>query len=880
MTLKRPMADFPRNEAGLVDNFLGTAYDVVKGVYDALPEIRELYEIKEEIPQLGIDAVEAAMVPARVEIMGYVDRAEDAAEAAEAAANEAKKANVMYSFAFNILQAEYDVTVIAGRNDVTTSGLALWVEGAIEYDFTITSPTKFIINTPLAYPDGAQMGVILNARFDNIIKNFDDLAVAFTTAFNSAQATRALEFQQFLENSDYEVPVPYVAGLELTRPTQVVNYFGDEYRVNTIYLPLTTSTWATDAPKMKLIGNDSLREELASTGVTPGSTKVTFKQAGDASVARFIQEKLLEQSVSVQDFMISGEAPNIRPALERMVTALRTNKLKSRVLLIPHVVGEWTVDQTVLFNVSDFTLLQQGNVRLSGTTRQKTFLFASDTSMAPVSPLKNITVLGNGAYINGNGSAMTFSYTHGDGSDNDSTVRFNYVDNLRVDNIVATNGPIDSMSTRQCRGKITSCRFTESKEDNGFSATTDWDAGNWVYGNLDTYGMMVVEDCWAYDNEDFGMTAFNCSAVFFVNCRVWNCRGGFSYEDSFASPDLKLMDGGFFGCWAYNCREQGFYITADCAGLDPFCKSWNIRGYVGDNSNGLFENGVVVSNVKKIFIGGSHKKCGMSGVAVFNDTGYAMEVTVEGDIRDNDSHGIRGRGVGVLLVKPGTVIKGNGKLLVNAAYGSGVNISNSGGAGYLQGLGLIKVGDCFIDDNGLSAVNSDYVGLVDVQSNICRNNAASGSAVAIQVTNATTAKILDNQCPSVSGNQTFSVNIAASVVNGYEGGNSGSGTTGVVSNNSTAIRQSDRGEMYATATYDPASIAAGSQVATTVPVVGATVGDFAMANFSSDTTLSLDLAALVSTDGNVTVYFRNRTASAIDLASGTVRVLVTKRNGG
>lgn len=275
MSGNRPMTDFPRNEAGLVDNFIGTAYDVVKGVYDALPEIRELHEIVEEIPGMGVAAVEAAMVPARVEILGYVDRAEDAAEAAEAAANDAKKANVMYPFTFNVAQAEYDVTVIAGRSDVTTSGLALWVEGAIEYDFTITSPTKFIINSMLEYPNGAQMGVILNARFDNIIKNFDDLADAFTVAFNSAQAVRALEFSEFLQNSGLEVPVPYVTGMTLTRPSQTVNYLGDDYRVNPIYLPLTTTTWATDSPKMVMIGNDALREDLLGG---PGSSLVAQHQ--------------------------------------------------------------------------------------------------------------------------------------------------------------------------------------------------------------------------------------------------------------------------------------------------------------------------------------------------------------------------------------------------------------------------------------------------------------------------------------------------------------------------------------------------------------------------------------------------------------------------
>lgn len=611
-----------------------------------------------------------------------------------------------------------------------------------------------------------------------------------------------------------------------------------------------------------------------------GAKTIPFTQSGENAASRYIQDKLLEQAVSVKDFMAPGDGENIRPALLKIITAMKSNLFGSRVIAIPFVPGEWTVDAQVLFDVSDFTLLLHGNVRLTSQARQKTFLFASSTAQAPSTPLKNISLLGNGAIVNGNGAAMTFAYSHGDGSDNDSTIRFNYVDNITVENIVAHNGPIDSMSTRQCRGRVANCRFTGSKEDNGFSATTDWDPANWAYGNLDTYGMLTVENCWAYGNQDFGMTAFNCSSVMFINCRAWNCRGGFSYEDSFTAPDLKLMDGGFFGCWAFNCREQGFYITADCAGLDPFCKSFNIRGYIGDNSNGLYEHGVVVSNVKKISIGGEHKGNGGCGIAVFNSTGYPMEVTVDADLRDNDWHGLRGRGVGALVLKAGTIIKGNGKVLVRGLYGAGVDVSNSGGASYLQDLGLVKVAGSFIDDNGLNAVNVAYVQLVDVQSNICRNNAAAGTAVAIQVTNATTAKILDNQCPAVSANQTFAVNIASTVVNGYEGGNSGSGSTGIVTNNASAIRQSDRGEMYATATYDPINIVPGSQVATTVPVLGATVGDFVECNFSSDPTLLLSLAGIVSTDGNVTVYFRNRGTADVDLGSGTLRVLVTKRNGG
>lgn len=42
MSNRRSMLDFPRNEAGLVSEFIGTAYDVVKGVHDNLPELLQV----------------------------------------------------------------------------------------------------------------------------------------------------------------------------------------------------------------------------------------------------------------------------------------------------------------------------------------------------------------------------------------------------------------------------------------------------------------------------------------------------------------------------------------------------------------------------------------------------------------------------------------------------------------------------------------------------------------------------------------------------------------------------------------------------------------------------------------------------------------------
>lgn len=83
------------------------------------------------------------------------------------------------------------------------------------------------------------------------------------------------------------------------------------------------------------------------------------------------------------------------------------------------------------------------------------------------------------------------------------------------------------------------------------------------------------------------------------------------------------------------------------------------------------------------------------------------------------------------------------------------------------------------------------------------------------------------------------------------------------------------GQAATTATWNPGSVAAGSSTTTTVTVSGATLGDFVLASFSLDLQ-GLTLAHYVSSSNTVTVVLSNMTASAIDLASGTLKVLVLR----
>lgn len=75
------------------------------------------------------------------------------------------------------------------------------------------------------------------------------------------------------------------------------------------------------------------------------------------------------------------------------------------------------------------------------------------------------------------------------------------------------------------------------------------------------------------------------------------------------------------------------------------------------------------------------------------------------------------------------------------------------------------------------------------------------------------------------------------------------------------------------ATWDPASVAAGAQTTTTVTVPGAALGDVVGVSFSLDLQ-GMQLTGYVSAADNVTAVLRNGTAGAIDLASGTLRASV------
>lgn len=88
-------------------------------------------------------------------------------------------------------------------------------------------------------------------------------------------------------------------------------------------------------------------------------------------------------------------------------------------------------------------------------------------------------------------------------------------------------------------------------------------------------------------------------------------------------------------------------------------------------------------------------------------------------------------------------------------------------------------------------------------------------------------------------------------------------------------KEGQKSNIFASTTWDPGSIINNSSEAKQVSAVGAALGDFVIASFSLDVQ-NLTLTAHVTAADLVDVILQNATGGAIDLGSGTVRVLVIK----
>lgn len=99
--------------------------------------------------------------------------------------------------------------------------------------------------------------------------------------FNFSQAQRAEIFKAFLDASGFSSLGEYAAGISIVSHSQTVDYQGQPYALKatvpaSIEAPyVTTGNWAVEGAKFKLVGDSSLRQDLASPGIGKGIDRVS-----------------------------------------------------------------------------------------------------------------------------------------------------------------------------------------------------------------------------------------------------------------------------------------------------------------------------------------------------------------------------------------------------------------------------------------------------------------------------------------------------------------------------------------------------------------------------------------------------------------------------
>jgi hypothetical protein len=146
------------------------------------------------------------------------------------------------------------MTIYATFNPIGSTNPKDLIDNAQNIDYLILGPL-------LSYPDRRGVNRL---SWAGIEASFAAAQAQRAADFNAAQSQRAADYAASEQSRGYENPVPYAAGIALTRVTQLVQYSSELYKAKAGTLPwVTTGVWATDSAKLVSVGDAALRQELA-----------------------------------------------------------------------------------------------------------------------------------------------------------------------------------------------------------------------------------------------------------------------------------------------------------------------------------------------------------------------------------------------------------------------------------------------------------------------------------------------------------------------------------------------------------------------------------------------------------------------------------------
>lgn len=158
----------------------------------------------------------------------------------------------------------------------------------------------------------------MNSRFNNAQD-------ARESAFNLSQEENQEAFQSFLDGTGWSSLGAYAAGISIVSHTQTVDYLGQPYQLKpsipaSLTSPyVTTGDWATEGVNFKLVGDNSLRQDLASPiGASMVFNKSDLAEAVGSAIFRSVKGRLADE-VSAKDFVIGDGVSDESVAFQALV---------------------------------------------------------------------------------------------------------------------------------------------------------------------------------------------------------------------------------------------------------------------------------------------------------------------------------------------------------------------------------------------------------------------------------------------------------------------------------------------------------------------------------------------------------------------------------
>lgn len=674
----------------------------------------------------------------------------------------------------------------------------------------------------------------------------------------------------------YAPPVTYASGISMTLTTQTVEYSGEIYAPKVASLPFTTSTWATDSAKFRLIQGVAATD-LAASG---GAGMIGYMPAGTGAVETTVEKKLhqiksVKDSGAIGDYNVEGnDAPKIMASEKPYRFPRGAYRLDSTIKYQKDSL--WSGDGksfngSILKPTGDFAALEPDTSIAIDYTKNTFSNFQIDASNittayalkidnAYLTSFKDIWIRNStkGVQVTNSDSIsfhdfMIMEDSNGDAvlvGDNARSIKF-YASNFEKNPGNTNSGGV--VRINGTAGTVANADFYGCQLERGGlyvdSGTARWYGGKIGAESIVKFGPRSTDSFLDCNVDDASLTY-----DFGYNNTMRNVYSMNMQTPKFMWPNL--IPAGANNLFGAPGDEYLFSVSA------------------GSTSNAAITNGQIYIMEAGTTILAQSPQFSLQSAGTSIGMTKRPAYTFISCVRSTSSQ------IGPTFTNcQSFAVRGGRSLLTNGTMVGGI-------AGWsLTGATSAQDGN----DNTVVFPTGAWRLYQDLTNKLIPGR----RYIAMAKFSGSATLVLGNASDGTAGSRTSFDNGVAEVYDGdklaqiafeYRTSLNSGISIGSISNAGAvtikwlALIDMDEAApgIYGQKTFDPVSLTAGTQVGTTVSVFGASFGDCVSASFDKDLQ-GVEIFAYVSSVDTVTVFFKNGTTGTVDLGSGNLRVTVIKR---